>query len=74
MDSPLASKVTSIDDTLLTPPGVNPDDPEEIARKDYYSKHREIFDVIEGVNQRKYFVVLRLLCCYCFLYDQHYPE
>ena len=53
MDPPLASNVTSIDETLLTPPGVDPDDPEEIARKAYYSKRMEIFDRIENVNKRK---------------------
>ena len=57
---------TSIDEFLETLEGVDPNEPEEIARKEFYRKNMNMFEHILHVNQRKIFWFTNLLSNYCY--------
>ena len=46
-------QVPSHHDLIATAEGVDPLDPEEIARKHYYTTHIDTFEQIMAINQRK---------------------
>ena len=63
---PLLPFVTSAtDEALLTSPEVDPNDPEEIARIIHESKNMNVFERIESVNKRKYFMLFHVAAMYC---------
>ena len=45
--------MTSVDEALETGLGVDPNDPEEIARKKFYKENMDAFQHIIDINQRK---------------------